>query len=64
VRHSRDILDITGITIQEISDPKKGALFEIRVPKWMFRYYPRGLIPLRMVGYLHPDLDNLHNEEK
>jgi PAS domain S-box-containing protein len=34
---SREILDITGITIQEIGEQGMGARFEIRVPKGMWR---------------------------
>jgi len=34
---SREILDITGITIKENGDPGSGARFEIRVPKNQFR---------------------------
>jgi PAS domain S-box-containing protein len=35
---SREILDITGITIHETGEPGKGARFEIKVPKGAFRY--------------------------
>jgi signal transduction histidine kinase len=35
---SREILAITGITITENGEPGKGALFEITVPKGMYRY--------------------------
>ena len=38
---SREILDITGITITETGTPGKGARFEIRVPKGMYRNYSR-----------------------
>ena len=34
---SREILDITGITICEIGEPGKGARFEMAVPKGMWR---------------------------
>ena len=34
---SREILDITGISIRETGDPGKGARFEIVVPKGMWR---------------------------
>jgi PAS domain S-box-containing protein len=34
---SREILDITGITITETGEPGKGARFEIRVPKGTWR---------------------------
>jgi signal transduction histidine kinase len=34
---SREILDITGITIRETGEPGKGARFEITVPKGAFR---------------------------
>lgn len=34
---SREILDITGITIQETGDPGRGARFEITVPRDFFR---------------------------
>ena len=34
---SREILDITGITIKETGEPGKGARFEITVPKGMWR---------------------------
>ena len=34
---SREILDITGITINETGEPGKGARFEIQVPKGSFR---------------------------
>jgi PAS domain S-box-containing protein len=33
----REILDLTGITISETGEPGKGARFEIRVPKGIFR---------------------------
>jgi PAS domain S-box-containing protein len=35
---SRDILDITGITIRETGEPGKGARFEIAVPGEAFQY--------------------------
>ncbi|MFA4877881.1 MAG: PAS domain S-box protein [Methanoregula sp.] len=35
---SREILSISGITIQETSQPGRGARFEIRVPKSGFRF--------------------------
>ncbi len=35
---SREILDITGITIRETRVPGKGARFEITVPKGKWRY--------------------------
>ncbi|MFA4860700.1 PAS domain S-box protein [Methanoregula sp.] len=34
---SREILTLTGITISETGDPSRGARFEIRVPKGVFR---------------------------
>lgn len=34
---SREVLDITGITIQETGEPGKGARFEMNVPKESFR---------------------------
>lgn len=34
---SREVLDITGITIQETGEPGKGARFEMSVPKESFR---------------------------
>ena len=34
---SREILDITGITIRETGEPGKGARFEMVVPKGMYR---------------------------
>ncbi|MCX6701224.1 MAG: sensor histidine kinase [Methanomicrobiales archaeon] len=34
---SREILDITGITIHENGEPGKGARFEMAVPKDMWR---------------------------
>jgi PAS domain S-box-containing protein len=34
---SREILDITGITIKETGEPGKGARFEMTVPKGMYR---------------------------
>jgi PAS domain S-box-containing protein len=37
---SREILDITGITIRETGTEGKGARFEILVPKGKFRFYP------------------------
>jgi PAS domain S-box-containing protein len=37
---SREILDITGITIQETGEPGKGARFEILVPKGKYRVHP------------------------
>ena len=39
---SREILDITGITIRETSEPGKGARFEIVVPKGMWRIVGNG----------------------
>jgi PAS domain S-box-containing protein len=35
---SREILDITGITLRETGEPGKGARFEIVVPKGMWRF--------------------------
>ena len=35
---SKEILDITGITISETGEPGKGARFEIVVPKGVYRY--------------------------
>jgi signal transduction histidine kinase len=35
---SREILDITGITIRETGEPGKGARFEMTVPKGMWRF--------------------------
>ncbi len=35
---SREILAITGITIEETGEPGKGARFEITVPKGMYRF--------------------------
>jgi hypothetical protein len=35
---SKEILAITGITIAENGEPGQGALFEIMVPKGVFRY--------------------------
>ena len=35
---SREILDITGITIRETGEPGKGARFEILVPEGKYRY--------------------------
>jgi signal transduction histidine kinase len=35
---SREILAITGIAIQETSEPGRGARFEIRVPPGKFRF--------------------------
>ena len=37
---SREILDITGITIKETGEPGKGARFEITVPKGAWRMNP------------------------
>lgn len=37
---SREILDITGITIKETGEPGRGARFEIRVPGGMWRIAP------------------------
>ncbi|MCX6701523.1 MAG: sensor histidine kinase [Methanomicrobiales archaeon] len=34
---SREILDITGITIRETGEPGKGARFEMTVPKGAYR---------------------------
>ena len=34
---SREVLDITGITIQETGEPGKGARFEMNIPKESFR---------------------------
>ena len=34
----REILSITGMTIQETGEPGKGARFEISVPKGTFRF--------------------------
>jgi PAS domain S-box-containing protein len=39
---SREILSITGITITENGIPGKGARFEIRVPKGMYRFTGTG----------------------
>ena len=38
---SREILDITGITIRETGEPEHGARFEIMVPKEAWRRAPR-----------------------
>jgi len=35
---SREILDITGITIRETGEPGKGARFEMIVPEGVFRF--------------------------
>lgn len=35
---SREILDITGITIRETGEPGKGARFEIIVPNGEYRH--------------------------
>ena len=35
---SREILDITGITIRETGEPGKGARFEMTVPKGAWRF--------------------------
>ena len=35
---SREILDITGITIKEAGKPGQGARFEMMVPKGMWRF--------------------------
>jgi len=37
---SREILDITGITIRETGIPGAGARFELRVPGGKFRRLP------------------------
>jgi PAS domain S-box-containing protein len=42
---SREILDITGITISETGEPGEGARFEIRVPKNSFRLLNTSLTP-------------------
>ncbi len=45
---SREILAITGITIDETGEPGKGARFEITVPKGMYRFTggnPEGASP-------------------
>ena len=34
---SREILEITGITIQELGEPGAGARFEMTVPKAAYR---------------------------
>ena len=34
---SREVLDITGITIRETGEPGRGARFEIAVPKGAYR---------------------------
>ncbi|MCX6690383.1 MAG: PAS domain S-box protein [Methanoregula sp.] len=39
---SREILDITGITIKEIGEPGKGARFEMTVPKGAWRMTVEG----------------------
>jgi signal transduction histidine kinase len=39
---SREILDITGITLRETGEPGKGARFEIAVPKEMWRVSGNG----------------------
>ncbi|MFA4861398.1 PAS domain S-box protein [Methanoregula sp.] len=38
---SREILDITGITIRETGTPGEGARFEMMVPNWAYRLTPR-----------------------
>ena len=38
---SREILGITGITIRETGVPRKGARFEIMVPKGAYRFTGR-----------------------
>ena len=35
---SREILDITGITMRETGEPGKGARFEMTVPKGAWRF--------------------------
>jgi signal transduction histidine kinase len=42
---SREILSITGITIQENGTPGKGARFEISVPKGAYRFGGPGSAP-------------------
>ena len=42
---SREILDITGITIRETGEPGRGARFEIRVPKGAYRLAGEGKTP-------------------
>jgi signal transduction histidine kinase len=37
---SREILDITGISIRETGEPGKGARFEMMVPKGAYRMNP------------------------
>ena len=37
---SREILAITGITIDESGEPGRGARFEIRIPRGMYRFAP------------------------
>ena len=37
---SREVLDITGITIRETGEPGKGARFEMTVPKGAWRMNP------------------------
>ncbi|MCX6699857.1 MAG: ATP-binding protein [Methanomicrobiales archaeon] len=39
---SREILDITGITIREVGEPGKGARFEMVVPKGAWRMVGNG----------------------
>jgi signal transduction histidine kinase len=40
---SREILDITSITIRETGEPGKGARFEMTVPKGMWRSTEKGI---------------------
>ena len=35
---TREILGITGITIEETGEPGKGARFEMLIPKGMYRF--------------------------
>ena len=42
---SREILDITGITITETGTPGEGARFEITVPRGKFRTISRDKAP-------------------
>jgi len=41
---SKEILAITGITIRETGEYGKGARFEMRVPKGMYRFAPGGAV--------------------
>jgi PAS domain S-box-containing protein len=51
---SREILDITGITITENGEPGKGARFEIMVPAGSWRFTDKKNVSGEITPLLHP----------